>query len=132
MAVSKRIQVLLKPLLTDAVIDLAEQEGETVSRMTAILVEEALTARGLNPKTKTNLPPEIADAVQKEATAAERGWKPADGLEAMEEKTPEWASSLPEGTTVEKVMTNNRSTSDEAQLMKLKLMQELMDQLKQI
>ena len=50
----------------------------------------------------------------------------------MREKTPEWASSLPEGTTVEKVMTNNRSTSDEAQLMKLKLMQELMDQLKQI
>lgn len=72
-----------------------------------------------------------------EATAAERGWVPSDGLDAMREKTPEWASSLPgltvqsaEGTTVEKVMTNNRSTSDEAQLMKLKLMQELMDQLK--
>ena len=132
MAVSKRIQVLLKPLLTQAVEDLAETQGETLSRMTAILVEEALTARGLNPKTQTHLPPEIADAVQQEATAAERGWKPADGLDAMREKTPEWTSSLPEGTTVEKVMTNNRSTSDEAQLMKLKLMQELMDQLKQM
>ena len=142
MAVSKRIQVLLKPLLTQAVEDLAETQGETLSRMTAILVEEALTARGLNPKHNTHLPPEVADAVHREATASERGWQPWMGKKSMDEATPEWESGAkPDivGEALEqlpnaKVETSQRKTTptDEAQLMKLKLMQELMDQLKQI
>ena len=156
MAVSKRIQVLLKPLLTEAVENLAETQGETLSRMTAILVEEALTARGLNPKLTNYLPPEIEDSIQREATASERGWKPKDGLEALYELTPEWEpspradyaekrsvapSTTPTATpevAVEHVSTNTHK-SDEAQLrvaddsvahLKLKLMQELMEQLK--
>lgn len=142
MAVSKRIQVLLKPLLTQAVEDLAETQGETLSRMTAILVEEALTARGLNPKHNTHLPPEVADAVHREATASERGWQPWMGKKSMDEATPEWesgakpdiaqqaADQVP-GVEVQQVARKTTRT-DEAQLMKLKLMQELMDQLKQI
>ena len=133
MAVSKRIQVLLKPLLTEAVEQLAETQGETLSRMTAILVEEALTARGLNPKLTNYLPPEIEDAMQREVTAVDRGWNPKDGLKALEEKTPEWEPSPTPTSTpqvaVELVSTNTHK-SDEAQLMKLKLMQELMEQLK--
>ena len=130
MAVSKRIQVLLKPLLTEAVENLAEEQGETLSRMTAILVEEALTARGLNPKTNPRFAPQdMVDAIQREATASERGWTPSQGKEALDALTPEWSEALPDGVSVEKVSTNTHK-SDEAQLMKLKLMQELMEQLK--
>ena len=116
MAVSKRIQVLLKPHLNKAVEELAEQQGESVSRMTALLVQEALTTRGLNPSVHPHVPPEVQDAMQQELTAVERGWTPSEGLEGMKDKTPEW--SEPETKT------------DEAQLLKLKLMQDLMDQLK--
>ena len=129
MATSKRIQCLLKPHLTEAVEKLAEQQGQTLSRMTALLVEEALTARGLNPKLTNYLPPDIEDSIRREAAADERGWKPWMGQQALHEATPEWGQNLPEGVTVEKVSTNSNS-SDEVQLQKLKLMQELMDQLK--
>ena len=124
MGVSKRIQVLLKPLLTHAVEELAETQGENLSRMTAILVEEALTARGLNPKHQTHLPPDLADAMHREVAAVDRGWKPKDGEEAHNAPTPEWADGLPDGVSVERGNTNK---SDEAQLIKLKLMQELME-----
>ena len=127
MAVSKRIQVLLKPHLTAAVEKLAEQEGETLSRMTALLVQEALTARGLNTPLTNHLPPEIEDSIRREVTASERGWKPNDGKEVLEEMTPEWNTS----PNVEVQQVSRRTVqSDEAQMMKLKLMQELMEQLK--
>ena len=120
MVVSKRIQVLLKPHLNKAVEELAEQQGESVSRMTALLVQEALTTRGLNPSVHPHVPPELQDAMQQELTAVERGWTPSEGLEGMKEKTPEWSEPEPVPET----------RTDEAQLMKLKLMQDLMEQLK--
>ena len=51
------------------------------------------------------------------------------GKQALDEATPEWAENLPEGTTVEQVSSNS-NTGEQVQLQKLKLMQELMDQLK--
>ena len=93
--------------LTQAVEDLAKTQGETLSRMTAILVEEALTVRGLNPKHQTHLPPEWTDTTDVAAQAA---------------------AQVP-GVEVKQVMRRT-APSDEAQMMKLKLMQELMEQLK--
>lgn len=91
MAVSKRIQVLLKPRLNELVEALAEKEHETISRMTAILVTEALTARGVNKPLTNYLPPDIEDSMRRELTAVDRGWKPSEGLQELEDKTPEWS-----------------------------------------
>ena len=99
--------------------------------MTALLVQEALTTRGLNPSVPPLVPPELQDAMQQELTAVERGWTPSEGLEGMKDKTPEWSDGLPDNVQVETVMTKTNS-SDKAQLMKLKLMQDLMEQLKSL
>ena len=90
--------------------------------MTALLVQEALTTRGLNPSLSNHLPPDIEDSMRRELTAVDRGWKPSEGLQALEDKTPEWSEPEPEPET----------RTDDAQLMKLKLMQDLMEQLKQM
>ena len=101
---AKRIQVLLRPVLLETVEQFAEEQGLTNSKACALLIDEAVRARGLTVKTepspvedlKASLPPEVADKVQ---------------MTTVTKKT----EPLP---------------ADDAQMLKLKLMQELMDQLK--
>ena len=53
-SMSGRVNVVLSDDLYELVKDLAEAEQRSQSQMTAILVKEALTARGIIPK---NTPP---------------------------------------------------------------------------
>lgn len=58
---SQRVQVLLKPTVLDIVKDLASEEDLTLSKTVALLVHEALEARGLysRPKQRTHVPQPI-------------------------------------------------------------------------
>ena len=127
----------------DIIEDFAPAQGLTWSKACALLIEEALTARGLVPGVRipdqeivNHIGADMEDALRREVTATKRGWVPSQGLEAMEEMTPEWNDG---NATIQQESPPSNTTSgaplraaDEAQLMKLKLMQELMDQLKAI
>ena len=102
MAPSKRIQVILKDKLTSVVEDLAEQQGNSMSKMCSILVEEALNARGLNPYVPDQTP--------------------------VENPNIKWAVNA----VANKQEAYDNTAKADAQVLKLKLMQELMDQIKQM
>ena len=121
---SKRIQVLLPPKVRDILEAFAEDDGLTNSKACAVLIEEALKARGLMPDPAAHLSPDIHHAVQREAKASENGWTPDMGADAMDD-------FLPTGWKRQTVMRKAEPLpTEDAQTLKLKLMQELMDQLK--
>jgi hypothetical protein len=53
-SMSGRVNVVLSDDLYELVKDLAEAEQRSQSQMTAILVKEALTARGIIPQNKSS------------------------------------------------------------------------------
>lgn len=117
---SKRIQVVLRKPMMDILEEFAIDAGLTWSKSCALLIEEALTARGWTGSTK-KAPANIVEAALSTL--------PAEKQEQIEVTTsPNALSSL--NTEDKKEVLE--ATSSEAQLMKLKLMQELMDQLKAI
>ena len=121
---AKRIQVLLRQTVLDKVEEFADEQGLPNSKACALLIEEALRARGKLIDPASHLPPEVQAGIQKEATAAENGWTPSMGVDAMKD-------FLPKGAVVETIAKKAEPlASDDAQMLKLKLMQELMDQLK--
>ena len=126
---SKRIQVLLRQPVMEVMETFAPEQGLTWSKAAALLIEEALKARGLldapssavsealaqKPEWVTqaisNLPKESAEQIglSQARLAAIEAQNPPDGELTPREEAP---------------------ASTDAQMLKLKLMQELMDQLK--
>ena len=137
MAVSKRIQVLLKPHLTKAVEDIAEQEGETLSRMTAILVAEALTARGVHPSMRPVAQEAISrlESAELEVEQISVNTPPSGELTWTQKQHQKLAEAK-----LRKAHAAANASADEYQeeldtrvavtQQKLQLMQELMEQLK--
>ena len=84
----------------------AEQQGLPPSKACALLIDEAVRARGLSVKTEPTVVEEVRAAL------------PEDKAEKFQMQTvSKKTEALP---------------SDEAQMLKLKLMQELMEQLKSL
>ena len=98
MAPSKRFQVMLRPEIAEIVEDMVEQYS-SASKVCSMLVEFALAQKGywdpvarqrITPTTNPSFAPQdMVDAIQREATASERGWKPSQGNEALDALTPE-------------------------------------------
>ena len=137
MAVSKRIQVLLKPYLTEAVEQLAEQQGETLSRMTALLVQEALTARGVHPSLRPTVEDSInrLEAAEAEVERVSVNTAPSEGLSFTQRQHQRIAeANLKEAATAADEAIDDRQDELDArvavQRQKLQLMQDLMEQLK--
>jgi hypothetical protein len=113
---SKRVQVVFSQTTRDAVEAFGEDRGLTNSKAVAYLVEEALRARGLL-ENKTDAPdpkPDVSDFLSPNQSVMER---------IVSE------NNLPGSVTTSQV---NRQTSASTQEMKLRLMQDLMDQLKSL
>lgn len=109
-----------------------------------------MTARGLNPKTIPRFEPkEMVDSIEREAIASNCGWKPSQGLDALYALTPEWEKSVaevspkvPEVADMDDVLTAMRAktvlkrteplSDADARSLKLKLMQDLMEQLRNV
>lgn len=121
---AKRIQVLLHPKVREVLETFAEDGGLTNSKACAVLIEEALKARGILGDPLAQLPQDIQDGIQREATASQNGWTPDMGVDAMDD-------FLPTGVKSQTVMRKAEPLpTEDTQTLKLKLMQELMDQLK--
>ena len=110
---SKRVQVVFSQTTRDAVEAFGEDRGLTNSKAVACLVEEALKARGLlenktdNPEPK----PDVSDFLRPKQNVMER----------IVSK-----NNLPGSVTSQVI----RQTPASTQEMKLRLMQDLMEQLK--
>ena len=111
---SKRVQVVFSQTTRDAMEAFGEDRGLTNSKAVAYLVEEALRARGLL-ENKTDAPdpkPDLSEYFTPKQNVMER---------IVSE------NNLPGSVTTSQV---NRQTSASTQEMKLRLMQDLMEQLK--
>ena len=99
---AKRVQVLFRQAVLDQLEAFADEQGLTNSKAAALLVEEAMRARGILPDV-SSAPVAATDDLEK--TITDLG-----GKTVMRKASP-----LP---------------TEDAQTLKLKLMQELMEQLK--
>ena len=116
---SKRVQVVFSQTTRDAVEAFGEDRGLTNSKAVAYLVEEALKARGLL-ENKTDAPdpkPDVSDFLSPKQNVMER-------METIVSR-----NNLPGSVTTSQV---TRQTPASTQEMKLRLMQDLMDQLKSL
>lgn len=107
---SKRIQVLLHPKVRDVLENFSTEEGLTNSKACSLLIEEALKARGLYPDTTTSEAPSKAADVS-----------PVDLQEAL--------TAMGAQTVMRKT---EPLSDDDARSLKLKLMQDLMEQIKSV
>ena len=136
MAVSKRVQVLLRDRIADIVEGLAECEGISVSRVCGALIEEALKAKG--PLTldgqlharggAQEVSPEELGLDSRKIAPTQAGNKPIDQFLEATQQTREEA-----GMKSELVTENNRTKrptddldDDDLKLLrKLKMLKEL-------
>ena len=108
----------------DILEDFALESGLTWSKSCALLIEEALTARGWTGPTRKNGPSNIVEDVLSSL--------PAEKQEQIEvTTTPRSETSLNIEDRKEALENVSQKHAD-AQMLKLKLMQELMDQLKSV
>lgn len=123
---SKRIQVVLRKPMMDILDDFALESGLTWSKSCALLIEEALTARGwTGPKRNQNGPSNIVEDVLSTL--------PAEKQEQIEVvSTPNLKTAVTSLNTEEKKEALENTANADAQMLKLKVMQELMEQLKSI
>ena len=127
---TKRIQVVFDQETRDAVEAFAADRGLTLSKATAFLAKEALLARG---QLQTEEEANRAEAFDAETTRmsiatdkkiADKQQRPKSMLEQVIEETGAT------GTLVSR--KTERLATEDAQMLKLKLMQELMEQLKSV
>ena len=109
--------------MMDILEDFALESGLTWSKSCALLIEEALTARGWTGPTRKNGPSNIVEDVLSSL--------PAEKQEQIEVvSTPNLHNAVTSLNTEEKKEALENTANADAQMLKLKVMQELMEQLK--
>ena len=136
---SKRIQVLLRQPVMEVMETFAPEQGLTWSKAAALLIEEALKARGLLDAPSSAVSEALAKKPEwvtqgisnlpKEA-AFEFGLTEARLAAVEATEAPNLHDAVVALPAEKQKEALEKTASTDAQMLKLKLMQELMDQLK--